>query len=334
MSNKIILLVLFFIVGLSNSYSKIWTVDNNPGNSGANFTNLQSAHSTASNEDTIYINGTGLSYGKLTLTKRLIVVGPGYFLGENPFLQANISSAKIDSVIFNTGSGGSLICGLEISFVITNTSNITIMRNWIKSLLSISSNTHNITIIQNYIGIESSYPYKTIEYSDQISNLLISNNYIYGACGGKHAALTSAITLSNNIMNTLSSSFIVLEYIRDSNIWNNIIVQGYIYGFSNNSILNNIGNSTQFGTSNGNQSNVDMSTVFINTGSRDGKYRLKTGSPAIGAGVNGEDVGMFGGINPYVLSGVPPIPSIYFFSAPFGSSVQGLPVRVKIKSNK
>lgn len=331
MSRNIVLLVFFFIVSVSDSYSKIWTVDNNPGNSGANFTNLQSAHSTASNGDSIYINGTGLSYGKLILTKRLIVVGPGYFLGENPFLQANISSAKVDTIIFNSGSEGSLICGLAVlRIIVVNTNNVTIMRN-LFGRIEIKDNKHNITIIQNfslYVG------YSSIYFGSQCSNISILNNFILNGIEGAttNLSLASSIHLVNNIMDVFYSAY-VISNTYNSNIWNNIAIRGFIYG-SNNSILNNIGNSTQFGTSNGNQSNVDMSTVFVNSGSEDGKYKLKPGSPAIGAGVNVEDVGMFGGVNPYVLSGIPPIPSIYFFSAPYGSSVQGLPVRVKIKSNK
>ena len=76
-----------------------------------------------------------------------------------------------------------------------------------------------------------------------------------------------------------------------------------------------------------------MSTVFVGTGSTDGQWKLIAGSTAIGAGVNGEDCGMFGGSNSYVLSGLPAIPAIYFFTAPAEGGNQ-LPVKIKVKSNK
>lgn len=110
-------------------------------------------------------------------------------------------------------------------------------------------------------------------------------------------------------------------------------------GGSGNLVSNNIGNATQFGTADGNQQNVDMTTVFVGTGSNDGYYKLKVGSPAIGAGYgstvqNPVDAGMFGGSTSYVLSGLPAIPSIYFFAnQPVGSNSDPIDVQIKVKSN-
>lgn len=115
---------------------------------------------------------------------------------------------------------------------------------------------------------------------------------------------------------------------------NNIVQEaaGTVTG-TGNSIYNNIDAGDHFGTENGNQVNVDMSTVFVGTGSTDGQWQLAAGSPAIGAGFNGVDCGMFGGPTPYVLSGIPSIPSIYIFDAPaIGSTAGGLPVRLSVKS--
>jgi hypothetical protein len=54
----------------------------------------------------------------------------------------------------------------------------------------------------------------------------------------------------------------------------------------------------------------------------------------LGAGFGGVDVGIFGGPEPYVLSGIPPIPTIYFLTAPaIGEKNTGLPVQIKVKSN-
>jgi hypothetical protein len=63
----------------------------------------------------------------------------------------------------------------------------------------------------------------------------------------------------------------------------------------------------------------------VDAGSLDGKYQLAVSSPAIGGGVDiggvKPDCGAFGGNNPYQLSGIPAIPSIYSFSFPNGNSV-------------
>jgi hypothetical protein len=115
---------------------------------------------------------------------------------------------------------------------------------------------------------------------------------------------------------------------------NNIQVVGTAT-FTNCAPYNNIGNSTQFGTDFGNQSNVNMTTVFVATGTTDGKYQLAAGSPAIGAGQSGIDCGMYGGADPYVLSGIPDIP---FFSSILipgrVTPTNGLEIKLNIKSKK
>ncbi|MFB3041480.1 MAG: hypothetical protein ACE1ZS_06720, partial [Candidatus Poribacteria bacterium] len=85
---------------------------------------------------------------------------------------------------------------------------------------------------------------------------------------------------------------------------------------------------------NGNQVNVDMNTVFEGSGSTDGQWQLKAGSPAIGAGTGGFDAGMFGETATYVLSGLPNIPAVHFFEAASVASEESrLPIQIKIKSH-
>lgn len=66
------------------------------------------------------------------------------------------------------------------------------------------------------------------------------------------------------------------------------------------------------------------------------KWELTSNSLAIGAGVNGEDCGPFSGTAPYIPSGIPAIPSIYYFKGPAVVSTvnTGLPVQIKVKANK
>ena len=72
---------------------------------------------------------------------------------------------------------------------------------------------------------------------------------------------------------------------------------------------------------NGNQYNIDMDLVFADFDgalelSTDGKWELKAGSPAIGAGSGGIDCGAYGGPAPYILSGIPMLPHIYEADVP------------------
>ena len=62
-------------------------------------------------------------------------------------------------------------------------------------------------------------------------------------------------------------------------------------------------------------------------------YRLKAGSPGIGIGLNGVDLGMFGGPNPYLISGVPARPRITHLVSPSSAtSTSGLRFEVEAKS--
>ena len=116
---------------------------------------------------------------------------------------------------------------------------------------------------------------------------------------------------------------------------NNILIEGDVTG-SNNFYYNNISDISQFGNENGNQQNVDMNTVFVDhTSGVDNGLILAPGSPAIGAGFEGVDCGIFGGNNPYVLSGIPPIPSIFEITQiGIGSVATPIQVNFKAKSNR
>jgi hypothetical protein len=66
--------------------------------------------------------------------------------------------------------------------------------------------------------------------------------------------------------------------------------------------------------------------------STDGQWQLKANSPALGAGENGVDCGMFGGSTPYILSGMPNIPAIYYLNTPMVPS-DVIDVAIKAKSH-
>lgn len=98
---------------------------------------------------------------------------------------------------------------------------------------------------------------------------------------------------------------------------------------------NNIGNSTQFGTDDGNQENVDMASVFVDhTSGIDSDMQLASGSSAIGAGVFGEDCGIYGGDHPYIISLLPDIHAIWEVTLNnYGSDNVTIDVNIKAKSH-
>ncbi len=98
--------------------AKIWWVDNVPVND-ADFRTLQAANDGADEGDTIYVAGSATIYSGFTLTKRLFVFGPGYFLGQNPATQAKLAPAVVSSIDSRADAEGSLITGITMNNGIT-----------------------------------------------------------------------------------------------------------------------------------------------------------------------------------------------------------------------
>jgi len=339
-----------------NSHAKTWRVNNNASVT-ADFTSLADAIASSAvlSGDTIHLEPSPNTYGGATIAKKVIIIGNGYFLDENLNLQATPTSSKADGITFNNGAQGSVLLGIDFRANTVNIycNDITVRRckfsspsgtipDWSNGSVSIQhvSNAYpnpanNIIISENYgLTITVGYP---------STGLLITNNYIaYNAASGD-ATTSSCLSLDANAVALIKNNIFRRGKItaNNSSFTNNIMVNGSFLG-TGNLLSNNLANAAQFGSGNGNLSNVDMSTVFVGTGtgvSPDGQWKLKPGSPAIGAGfgstpANPIDAGMYGGAKPYVLAGIPPIPSIYSFTnQPVGSNTDPIDVTIKVRSN-
>lgn len=326
-------LSVLFLAG--SLFSTVLIVNNMP-NTDPDFTTLSAAYTAAAPGDTLYIGGSTASYGDLTLTKPLTIIGTGYFLTQNPHTQATGYGAVLGALTYNSGSSGSLVSGCQISRVAFNTSNIIFKRNYLYDSSSvgvlIASGVSSIAIIQNYL--QKNNTYYLIQAQGSNSSLYIANNIMSyspnnSGCYTFDMATSSSATIEQNVMYTSNNSVAFRVY--NTVFQNNIMFGGTFTAGTGTTYFNNIGSGTQFGTLNGNQSNVNMSTVFTLTGSPDANYTLLAGSPAIAAGVNGYDCGVFGGQAPYVLSGMPEgIPSIYQFSSPGAGFV--IPAQIKAQA--
>jgi hypothetical protein len=343
---KLVLLLSLIIIGLS-AQAKIYRVNNNPG-TGAQFASFQTAHDSAHAGDTIYVEGTNISYGNVNINKKINVIGPGYFLAQNPQTQVNPTTALFGTIICATGSNGTYLTGLEANYLTLNSgvNNLVIKRNYIhgnggigQPSLYLAGNNANVLIIQNYItGVQNS-AYAPLGVYSGCSSITISNNYCEGTGAGYPVLYidpASSSVITNNIFKGTTNAGTTIN---NSTVNNNFIIipNGTMNG-SGSSMHNNFSTAAQFDTITGGNPNhnhigINTANYFLGFGSSDGQWKLKPGSPAIGAGYNGEDCGIFGGLDPYVLSGMPTVPSVYFFAAPSSGSGT-LPVHVKIKSNK
>lgn len=312
---------------------------NNNTSIDADYTNLQDANDNASNGDTIYLEGSETEYLGADISKRVTIIGPGYFLTENPKTQANGLEAKFTgSIKFIEGSAGSSIIGCNLGYygyIFISADDVTILRCFVSGIYpSYDGTIKNIVILQNYIAKEI----KAASSQSAINNSIISNNIINGYI--HFSSSSGQIQIANNVFSS-EPNYSIDCY--NSIIQNNIICNERaksIYINSGNTINNNI--LACDGTNeNGNKYNIDMTTVFTayndySAGiSTDGKWQLKAGSPAIGAGSSGVDCGVFGGAEPYVLSGLPDLPHIYEATIPAtANSGDGLSVTIKVKSGQ
>lgn len=343
---KTFVFALILVHGFSISFAQaIRRVNTNPSVTGTNvYQTLQAAHDAATSGDIIIIEASSISCGNLVATKSLKIYGKGYFTGANAELHISPDPSLAGSITFNQGSSNSEISGVTCSdLLIKGASNIRVYRNHVTNTVTIDA--------QNVAGTDIA-----------ISNIQIAQCfieayiYVYSTTQG-----VSTCTITNNHFNFLTNSSTNIS----SLIVNNNVIEAYVtlYNatFQNNilyntgasstfpgcTITNNIarGNETDLSAGTANQINFDLNNAtngfLVTIGaalpagiSEDERWQLQPGSSLKTAGTSGSEVGMYGGLNPYVPSGIPGAPSIFKLLTPdYGNTAAPLPVTISVKSN-
>jgi hypothetical protein len=334
MKKAILLMMLLCILLTVPLLATTFRVNNKVSDNAAAkiYSTLEKAQIAASNGDTIMLEGSQDNYsGTFQCTKRLIIKGPGYFLDENPGISANKLSAHISDMYFMDGSKGSVIIGVSLGnvFIYTGGNDITFRRCRLEYFAYID-NCENITFSESYF-VSGSQSIRSNAAWLIITNLVMMNCIVNGTIyintgtgvflnnvfNNNQITIPTGFDMKNNILFTTEKANVQLPALPDIDICNNISI------------------SDHFGTANNNKANVAESSLFLgaSTASTDGTWQLKTGSPAIGAGVGGIDCGAFGGPGPYILSGAPTGPVIYQLDvSSHSNAADKLPVTIKVKS--
>jgi hypothetical protein len=297
-------------------------------NSGAPapYTTFSAAHTAAQPGDTIHVEASPINYGSNFISKQLVIIGPGYFLGENAQTQAGLASATFQWLSWNSGGEGTVVSGVTFSSQTTiNRSNIRIERCRFLNNLNFyhSSSLSGIQVIGCYVQgnltVQSG--------SAVITDITMANNIFLGTLS--QSASMAGEFVNNTVRNTSTDPvFSLSNMIARNNIFDCEVTPG------NNTFLHNLFRTAPVPAVDGNQVSVDMSTMF-GGGTVDNQWQLAPGSPAIAAGDNGEDCGAFGGNEPYRLSGIPAVPSIFGMTAPSTISVGAtLPVTMSARTNE
>jgi hypothetical protein len=327
MKKNLILLTITALIS-SVAFSRIWRVNNNPGVT-ADFTTAQAAHDAPGvlAGDTIHLEPSVTTYGGVVASKRLVWISTGNFLSIHANQQYSPNQGRLDFLqAFALGSENSVFHVNVEGAVSLGASGVRIDRCLIGGSIDISNytgNASNIVIINSYIrGHLNIYAH---------NNNIVSNNIFEGTLFVGNA--TALAIISHNVFNAVSNVVFTVE---NSTLENNIFSKANsAISFTNCTVQYNMsGAAGVLPSGNNNQNNITMSTVFIDdNGTDDASYVLKPGSPAIGAGTLGVNLGAFGGSSPFKLALQPPVPAIYKILAPVAPTGNTMNVTFSTKSN-
>jgi len=310
-----LMLVFALLLSANKAFPTILTVSNNIAIS-AQYSDIPTAIAAASSGDTIYIHGSNVNYGNITINKPLVLIGPGYGPTNPTGFAAQIGYLYLDTITGVSGASGTYIAGLYINYInMTGAynsvalNNITIRRNQITGYLYIGySNTqcHNWTISENLIN--------SISYSiDQsnTSNILVNNNIISYMYNAYNSIYVNDIIYYNPTFSVCTVSNCIFIYSATNNS-------------SSNSTFNNNLFSSAFNFTNGsnifspaNQATTNSDPQFVGgtatTYLSISDYHLKTASAGHNAGTDATDLGVYGGTS-FIWGGTPPVPMVYFYN--------------------
>lgn len=333
---KYLVLLTLTVFTYSVSHAKSWRINNNVGVQ-ADFTTFFDAAQSASvvNGDTLYIEPSATVYttNSFTLTKRLVVLGVGYFLNPanvtfpgNSGLQETKDASQLAFFRIGNGANGSYFGGITFSSLNFSGSatdlNITLERNLFAGALHFEAGSSNKVLIRKNFFLNCGITNNGGAVS--IADFTCENNIFYDFWGGINLTqLTGSnnIVRNNSIYRAAAGSTIVNCYVA-----NNIFGTSGALVFTNSTVKNNVftGNPTLPPTATNNlvsQTSDDVYGAHATAASPDMNVMIPVSSPAKNAGLTvgavvTPECGAFGATDPYKLSGIPAIPTIYTLSVP------------------
>lgn len=321
------------------SHATIHHVDINANRPAGYFGNLPAAINAASAGDTLFIYPSNISYGNITLTKRLHLFGFG-FDGTTHGV-SYITTITFDTTTSpNSSSSGSSVYGLTIDYLNSsksNINNIVLAGNFFRyGQVQVSTNSSGWVIKNNLIST-------SIDVNNAI-NVLISNN-IFEQSHGIYSSNSSTVSILNNLFFSWYYFYNVFNATVSNNIFLCVADQNQNY-MSNNVFTNNLSyrSATELfnlpPTGNTGAGNISNTNPLFVSGSTSGgfdrtkDYHLSASSPAKNAGTDGTDIGPYGGTNPFVWGGAITIPQITEMVITNPVVNQGTNITVKVKAKK
>ncbi|TYA74425.1 right-handed parallel beta-helix repeat-containing protein [Seonamhaeicola marinus] len=299
MKTKLLFLTALLFACIVTAQSTI-TVDNSVG-ANAQYNDLQSAISAASNGDIIYVHASEINYGDIDITKPITLIGFSH--GDTD------KKTMIDEIDLLDNASNVTISGFNITDDInalnpsTEINNLIIENNDIEG--TFWSNNSNAGV--NNMIIRGNVLYRISSNSStwtNYRNTIISNNVIRDWI---YINFHESVTIKNNI-------FIDGSYpVNVGNSSGDLEVQNCIFYESSSATINanstgvvyenclsyNLGSGSYSSLSGSNNLNNQNPNFVSATGgvfdAENDDYNLQAGSPAIGSGVGGVDMGIYDG---------------------------------------
>jgi hypothetical protein len=322
-------IALFIMANTANATT--YTVSNN-ANRPAQFTDLQIAIDSASAGDTLLITGSTTDYGSATLYKPLVLIGESHNIASG-YARTYISYLYLNRLNSSLSASGSSIQGIYLDYVYINGdfSGSTAGQESMTNIqfdrcdfyyLGLNDNSGTIS---NVVVKNSLFRYYLQIAEASLSNVLFQNcvfngSYIYGAGTGTGAAqyYNGNLVIRNCLF--LNKTDYTFYNFSGGVIENCIFYKAEPRGsqgasnstFNNNLTYLNNNNVIPYTTNVGSGNIVNANPNFSNYPQLGGawatthNYSLLAGSPAIGTGTNGTDIGLKGGVLP--VSNIPLTP--------------------------
>ena len=312
----------------------LWIVSNDPSYTVADFDTIQEAIDAATDGDKIYVHGSATQYPSFIVDKKLHVLGSGYWKSENTIPDPNTSPSQINSdVTLAPGSNGSIIEGFFVNDDIIIDADSVICRYNRLNEMRFENNPNTVFVYGSYMHTDGSSPLTGSATGTTVSNCIMKKNQAFPDVWGSSS--------SNSGCSVKHCSIQFFPSISNCSVFNNIFSTGAGLVSLNNTGVpqHNIFTADVLGLDTTNLTNVDIATVWnLSDPSPDGKYRLigdPVTNPAFGFADDGSDVGAFGGVGTYILSGIVPIPVVHKMIVPLlGDTTNMLNVTIKAKSNE
>jgi hypothetical protein len=321
---KIVLTCFFLYAALGALRAAVLTLNNNTPTPGQ-YTTFAAAQTAAAAGDTILVQGSPTSYGAITISKRLTIIGPGHKPNTLSGLGATFGPVTISDNLKGVGIYGIIvgdISGLTTAPYLKNVDSLIIENVYFFGSVFIGTDCNNILIRGSVFN-------GSIALNDSnATDLIVENNYVsstvYGGLSLLNWGGTGNKLVSNNIFAWSGAGSLVSGSIRNTIFQNNIF-----YGLTANSgtqtdclYANNLSfghnsNNTlppagQGGSNNLVNTDPKIVNIQLPTGasafSYTRNYRLQADSPCKGAGIGGTDIGLYEPDYEFSMTGEPKRP--------------------------